>query len=299
MAPIRLLIGRIRTDQLPGLLILALVFVTALVAAAAPRLFNRVADDGLRYEIRQASVVERNLQLGRITRIEAAPGEGMAPVDEAEASVEAGLPDTVRSVISGDSTLARSIGYSILDRPSNRPGFLTMQFQDRLDEHVELVEGRMPTGEMGRVPAPDLPPASVPIPEDLEALTIEVAISTSTADELEAVVGDTLEMVPDSDDTLVGPFGFLEPVVAEIVGIYEVTDPDADYWVGDRSLHQPLRVPVGINTVLIYATGLASPDAYPGFLQTTYPMRYAFRYYVDPERMDAGMLDDLVTDLQR
>ncbi|HEX5041219.1 MAG TPA: ABC transporter permease, partial [Candidatus Limnocylindria bacterium] len=47
------------------------------------------------------------------------------------------------------------------------------------------------------------------------------------------------------------------------------------------------------------ATGLASPDAYPGFLQTTYPMRYAFRYYVDPERMDAGMLDDLVTDLQR
>jgi putative ABC transport system permease protein len=299
MAPIRLLIGRMRTDQLPGLLILALVFVTALVAAATPRLFNRVADDGLRYEVREATVVERNLQLGRITRIEAASAEGMGPVDDVEASVEADLPDTVRSVISDDSALAKSINYSILGRPSNRPGFLTMQFQDRLDEHVALVEGRMPSGEIGRVPAPDLPPASVPIPQDLEALTIEVAISTITAQELDASVGDTLEMVPDSNDTLVGPFGFLEPVTAQIVGIYEVTDPDADYWVGDRSLHQPLRVPVGINTVLIYATGLVSPDAYPGFLQTTYPMRYGFRYYVDPERMDAGMLDDLVTDLQQ
>ena len=299
MAPIRLLIARMRTDQLPGLLIIALVFATALVAAATPRLFNRVADDGLRYQVRQATVVERNLQLGRITRVEAAPGAAMAPVDAEEASVEEDLPDTVRSVISGDSTAAKSIVYSILDRPSNRPGFLTMQFQDRLDEHVELVEGRMPTGEIGHVPAPELPPASVPIPEDLQALTIEVAISRITAEELDASVGDTLAMVPDSNDTLVGPFGFLEPVMAEVVGIYEVTDPDADYWVGDRSLHQPLRVPVGINTVLIYATGLASPDAYPGFLQTSYPMRYAFRYYVDPERMDAGMLDELVTDLRR
>ena len=62
MAPIRLLIARIRTDQLPALLIIALVFATALVAAATPRLFNRVADDGLRYQVRQATVVERNLQ---------------------------------------------------------------------------------------------------------------------------------------------------------------------------------------------------------------------------------------------
>ena len=98
MAPIRLLIARMRTDQLPGLLIIALVFATALVAAATPRLFNRVADDGLRYQVRQATVVERNLQLGRITRVEAAPGAAMAPVDAEEASVEEDLPDTVRSV---------------------------------------------------------------------------------------------------------------------------------------------------------------------------------------------------------
>ena len=55
MAPIRLLIARMRTDQLPGLLIIALVFATALVAAATPRLFNRVADEGLRYQMREAT----------------------------------------------------------------------------------------------------------------------------------------------------------------------------------------------------------------------------------------------------
>jgi len=91
MAPFRLLIARLRVDQLPALLIIGLVFATALAAAATPRLFNRVADDGLRYEVREATVVERNLQLGRITRIEAAPGQAMAPVDSAEAGVEEDL----------------------------------------------------------------------------------------------------------------------------------------------------------------------------------------------------------------
>jgi len=98
---IRLLIGRLRTDRLPVLLIPILVLVTALIAAAAPLLFNRVADAGLRYEVAAASVVERNLQLGRITRIETAADSGMAEVAAVEESIQEALAASVRRVISG------------------------------------------------------------------------------------------------------------------------------------------------------------------------------------------------------
>jgi len=298
MTPIRLLIGRLRSDRLPAALIVLLVFVTSLAAAAAPRLFSLAADAGLRFEVAQAGAVERNLQLGRITRIDADEGQAMQPVQAVAASVEAALPDSVRRVIDGGATLAESVVYSALDRPPNRPGFVTLRFQGDLDGRVEIVEGRMPTGATRRVPAPDLPPASVPVPPDQESLVFEVALSTLTADQLEVGVGDAMDMVPDRDDPLVGAFGFPEPVRLEVVGLYEVTDPSADFWIGDRALHEPTLVPVGIDIVLVYATALLSPDAYPAAMELQWPMRYAFRYFVDPERLDAGMVEQLVTDLR-
>ncbi len=299
MAAIRLLVSRLRQDRLPGLLIIALVFVTALLAAAAPRLFNTAADAGLRYEVGEASVVERNLQLGRIDSIVAAPGEAMEPIAAVESEIEAGLPESVRRIISGDSMLAESVVYSVLDRPANRPGFITLQFQGDLGDEVRLVDGRMPTGETRRVPAPDLPPGSVPVPEDRQGLLFEVALSTVTAEELAVEIGDVMHVFPSQDDPLVGAFGFPEAVAAEVVGLIEVTDPDGDFWVGDRGLHEPNLVPVGINIVMVYGTALASPDAYPATNELGTPLRYSFRYYPDPERLDAGMVDRLVIDLQR
>ncbi|MDQ4005471.1 MAG: hypothetical protein M3135_04100, partial [Actinomycetota bacterium] len=299
MSALRLLLGRLRQDRLPALLIIVLVFVTALLAAAAPRLFTRTADAGLRFEVAQASVLERNLQLGRITRIQAAAGEGMAPIDEVEASIEEALPESVRRIVTGGSTLAKSISYAVLDRPATRPGFITLQFQDRLGDEVELVGGRMPSGETRRVPAPDLPPGSVPVPENRLGLLFEVALSTATAEELGVGIGDVMHMIPDQDDALVGAFGFPEAVAVEVVGLVEVTHPDADFWVGDRGLHEPSLEPVGINIVLVHATALASPDAYPAILELDAPLRYSFRYYPDPERLHAGMLDRLLVDLRR
>ncbi len=299
MAPIRLLVARLRQDRLPGLLLIVLVFVTALLAAAAPRLFNVAADAGLRYEIAQASVVERNLQLGRIFNITAVPGEGMGPIAEVENEIESGLPASVRRILSGGSMLAESVVYSVLDRPSTRPGFITLQFQGDLGDEVRLVDGRMPTGTTRRVPAPDLPPGSVPVPEDREGLLFEAALSTVTAEELDVGVGDVMHMFSSQDDPLVGAFGFPEAVAVEVVGLVEITDPGGDYWAGDRGLHEPTLVPVGIDIVLVYATALVSPDAYPATTQLGTPLRYSFRYYPDADLLDAGMVDELVVDLQR
>src|SRR5688500_1758266 len=158
MSAIRLLIARLRQDRLPVLLLAVLVFVTALIAALAPRLFNSVADAGLRYQVAQASVVERNLQLGRITRIETAADAGMSEVEAVEAQIESGLPPSVRSTISGGSVMAESIVWRIPDRVPERPGFMTLHFQGALDEEIRLVEGRMPTGLVEEIvvePPPD------------------------------------------------------------------------------------------------------------------------------------------------
>lgn len=298
MTPIRLLMGRLRTAHLPAVLLVVLVLVTAFMAAAAPRLFSIAADAGLRFQVADATSVQRNFQLGRVTSIPAAPGEGMAPVEAIEGDIESGLPAVVRGVLHDESLFAESVVYSVLDRPPARPGFVTLHFQDRLEGRVELVEGRMPSGETRRVPAPELPPASVPIPDDQTALVFEVALSTITAEELDVGVGDVMNMVPDRDDPLVGSFGFPEPVSVEVVGLFEVTDPEADFWVGDRSLHEPTLVPVGINIVLVYATALVSPEAYPAMGELQFPMRYGFRYYTDADQLHAGMLEELVTELE-
>lgn len=300
MSAIRLLVARLRTDHLPVVLIMLLVLATAFLAASAPRLFARAADAGLRYEVSRATPVERNLQLGRITDIDAAPGEAMSPVEEVESDIEDTLPASVRGILSGGSTAAESITWRVLDRPAERPGFLAFHAHGGLEEQIRLVEGRLPTGEVTQVPAPPPPPSSVPPPPGERAGPLfEVALSTTTADELGIGIGDRMDLVPDTDDPLVGAFGFPEPAAAEVVGLYEVIDPNADYWVGDYALDQPTLVPVGISVVLVYATALVSPDAYPALTELPWPMRYTFRYFVDPERLDAGMLDQLVTDLRR
>ena len=300
MSAIRLLVARLRTDHLPVVLIMLLVLATAFLAASAPRLFARAADAGLRSEVSRATPVERNLQLGRITDIDAAPGEAMGPVEEVEAGIAGTLPASVRGILSGGSIAAESITWRVLDRPAERPGFLTFQAQGGLEEHIRVVDGRMPTGEVTQVPAPPPPPSSVPPPPGERAGPLfEVALSTTTADELGIGIGDRMDLVPDTDDPLVGAFGFPEPAAAEVVGLYEVIDPDADFWVGDYGLDQPTLVPVGISVVLVYATALVSPDAYPALTEMSWPMRYTFRYFVEPERLDAGMLDQLATDLRR
>lgn len=299
MSAVRLLIGRLRQDRLSPVLLGMLVFASALLAAAAPRLFNRAADEGLRHEVRTASVIERNLQLGRITRIASARGEGMAPIDAVAEEVRAALPSTVRDILSGDTVTATSISYSVLGRPSTRPGFVTLAFQDRLDDEIRLLEGRMPTEATTRVPAPDLPPASIPIPEGREALVFEAALPVRAAEELGAGVGDRLHLIPDRDDTLVGSGWQPEAVAIDVVGIYEVLDPGGDVWVGFRGLHEPTLIPVGINVVEIHAHALLAPDAYPTLLQLSYPLRYAFRHTVDADALDAGMVGALSTDLRR
>ena len=299
MTVIRLLVARLRQDPMPSLLLAALVAATALLAASAPRLLNRAADAGLRHEVGAAAPVERNLQFGRITRIEAVPGAGMDPVSAVSGEIEAGLPASLTAAFHGRSMHAESVEWVIPDSPPIRPGFISLRVQDVAANEIRLVEGRKPTAESSTVEAPPPPPSSVPPDTPGEARLLEVMLSTRSAAELGVGVGDRLFLVTSADDPLVGPFGVPAQAAVDVVGLYELADPDGDYWLGDYALDQPTMVPVGLEIVEVHATALMPPAAYPNLLQFSYPLRYAFRFQVEPERLDAGGLDRLVVDLRR
>lgn len=296
MSAIRLLVGRMRTEALPALMLSLLVLATAFLAAATPRLFNGAADEGLRHEIADAPSAERNIQLGQITLTEFIPDAdaGMDEVERAGEVLEAELPDSVRRVLADDRSFAESIGWRVAESPLK---FVGLRFQGELDGDIRVVDGRMPSGETRQVPEPEGTEAGGG-PSD--GTLFEIALSSSTAEELDVVVGDQLELYPDPDDPLVGAFGFDATAVIEVVGIFEVIDPTANIWFDDQALHRPTLIPLGIDTVLVYGTALASPDAFPALLGYGLPARYTWRHYVDPELMDGGRaLDQLVTDLRR
>ena len=61
------LLRRLRVEIGIALLIVGLVAATSLVFSAAPRLLDRVSDDGLRHEIETSGPVQRNLQLSTVS----------------------------------------------------------------------------------------------------------------------------------------------------------------------------------------------------------------------------------------
>ena len=293
MRAIGFLLNRYRAEIGPMLVLAVVVAVTAFLAAAGPRLFNRVADDGLRHDVGRAEAIERNLELGQIGFLSG--GSGLASVADAGARLEAELPESVRALIAGRTHHAESASWSVQDPAREQPTFLRFRFADGVDERITYVEGRPPTGETTTIPGQrgTLPGE----PED--ATVFEVGLSTQIAEELGVALGDRMELVPDTEDALVGQFSSPVRAAADVVGLYTLDDPDDEYWMNDPSLELPTVVIVNPNLRLLYGTALLSADAYPELIGNGLPARYAWRLFIDPDRLDAGRLDELTADLRQ
>ncbi|HEX6473800.1 MAG TPA: hypothetical protein VF114_01775, partial [Candidatus Limnocylindria bacterium] len=61
------LLRRLRVEIGIALLIVGLVAATSLVFSSAPRLLDRISDEGLRHEVATAGPVQRNLQLSTVS----------------------------------------------------------------------------------------------------------------------------------------------------------------------------------------------------------------------------------------
>ena len=83
-----------------------------------------------------------------------------------------------------------------------------------------------------------------------------------------------------------------------MVGIFSIVDPDAEVWFADRSLQRP-DIGGSDEFPIAYATGLVAPEAYADITTTELPFRFAWRFFVAPERADVAQLATVVPDLRR
>ena len=293
MAWLTMALRRLRDDRVAAAGLVVLVAVTGFVFAVAPRLFVREADRALRDEVAATPASVRNLQLIQERRIGQASGDPLRGVDQAGADLESQIPPAVRALIvdrtyTADTPRWRTTG-------STTASLVTMRVQQGIDDRIVYRSGSAPTGRLDPVP---LEPGTT---SKNATIAYEVALSTATADAMGVKPGDFVPLVLDATDPLAR--GRSDRAAVKVVGIFDVQDPTAPYWSDDTSVQQPGSVELSANYVLVNAIALLSPDAYPELMSATdasaLPLRYSWRYFVDPDRLASGGVDAVQVGLRR
>ena len=129
----------------------------------------------------------------------------------------------------------------------------------------------------------------------VDTTMVEVALSSETARSLQVKIGDRPVLVPAASRH--------GAVVANIVGVFEVTDPSDPGWFSDTSLTTPFREQVVEDLFIFHAVGLLSPQAY-GTLVADFsigeaPLRYRWRLPVEPSKAASVDVEGVVLDLAR
>jgi putative ABC transport system permease protein len=288
---------RLRDERLTALGLVALVLVTAFLAAAAPRLLDRVADDALLATIKDAHPANSNVQLIREDRYHLT-GQGLfGQVTSIQGEVHELLPAPLAALVSEQAWTIETGRWRMAEIEGD-PAFMRLRIQPDAAERISLVDGRWPTGETGEIEDP----LSVNEPAVRHLTVFEVAVAAPAAERLSLELGQIVTLPADTTDPLVGRNDELR-IAAQIVGTYEVNDEDDPWWLGSTDLAQPTIRFAGGDNFNIDVTGLLAPEAYPAYMLETAllhaPLRYTFRNYVDPVRLDASHVDALLPELRR
>jgi putative ABC transport system permease protein len=291
------LLRRLRSEVGVVALLVALVALTSFLFAGAPRLLNLVADAALVDQLRNAPVVERNLELSSTS---AAPfnGEPLSEVDQLGGAYQRAFPESVRRLIAERRLSITSPRFVIADPPRYHT-VVTMRYQDGLDGEIRLVAGRLPASNGERLPIATVEFGQDPAPLPATPARIEVAISDGTAALIGVDIGTTLGASLDGTDPTLRSF-VIRPVAVEfkVVGIFALVDPEADIWYANRGLERPDIFGTEEDPIA-YATGLIAPEAYPDVAASGLPFQFAWRYFIAPDRADVGQLETIVPELRR
>ena len=325
----RLFLRRLRLEPGPPLTMLALLGITCFLFAALPRLGNTVADDGLRYTVRNSPTASRNVRVLDRERLPVADGAApLATVANAAERSRQALPPSLRDLAVDSTFVVRSPQYffqpdvegavqSLLPvgpGAGTVPGLyrhLTVAVHSDIGSRIRLVAGRMPAGTDERRTTRVSRPVFAATPGEFTFVSwsktvpvLEVALSTATARQLRLGVGDRGFFVPEpqSRDPAVQqvPVREAQPLALHVVGLFTVTDPEASFWFGDASLGTPnVQRSQDADRTDVYAHALVSEDQYADMLAATRPilLTYEFRHFLDPDRFDAGRLAGLSDDV--
>ncbi len=299
MAWLRTSLSRLRDTPAPTLGLALLTLATAFVCASLPRVLARDEDDVLRADVRAAPFSVRNLQLTQAARIGASADGGLGVVQATGDGLQEGLPGPVRTLVVARQTVVDTPRFTA----SNRKLDLTtvrLRFQPGAEERVRLVDGRLPTSASRAVARPG---GGEPL------VAVEVALPVASARVLQAAVGDTLLLAVDGTDPLSLVVRGARAIDAggsmaiDIVGTYEVADEADTFWYGDTSLARPTIRSLSSVTQAQDATALAAPAAYRSAVgladRVGFGIRYTWRSLIDPGRLDAAGLGDVIAGLRR
>jgi putative ABC transport system permease protein len=298
LAAITLALRRFRDGRVAVMGLAGLVLVTAVCAAAAPRLLDRLADDALRGEVTAASPFQRNVQLIQERRYDADENgdDPLARVAQTGVKLEEEIPAAVRALFRDRSYIVEGIRWAVIEETTD-PGFVRLRIQEAAEEHVRYVEGRPPTDATREMTVTE-----PTLEEDITFEVVEVALSQEALERIGLAVGDTWMLRPDEADRLVGRGGGPQPGAVDVVGAFEAIDEDEEYWLDDTALIRPTIRTVGDNDN-VDMTALVAPEAYAALLRSTErnhpPYRYTWRFFVDPPRLEAERLAPLVRELRR
>jgi putative ABC transport system permease protein len=270
-------------------LAILVVAITAFLVTLAPLWFGHATDDALRTRLAAATEAQRGLEFELRGSLAPSPEAPLGAVEAQADALTAELPASLRGALGAPAALVDSGEFLVPDapRPILRVG---LRIED-VAEGIRFVSGRPPTGRTATVELPDHP-------EWGGVVVFEVALSSGTAAEVGLAVGDRIAMVPGTNR-----LGFL---AIEVVGIFDVVDPADGRWFADPTLATAIEERVSAEVTIYHATALLAPSAYPalvghggGFMPVHPDLRYRWRYRLDPDRIPADKVADVMVDLAR
>jgi putative ABC transport system permease protein len=285
-----LLLRRWRAEGGVLVVLWVLVAATALVFAAAPRLFDRVADDGLGYALRSATPAQRDLTLADTDSIPPGPDGGVATLRAYGDRQEQAFPAAVEDQVTGRSLRFTTVRLLVANPPI-APTHLALRYQDGVTAATRLVAGRWPV-DRGLPLRPASPDESSP------PAIVEVAFSKAEADQIGVSVGDHFAVSVDGSDPLVSARRIeIAPAVVVVVGLFEPIDPASDTWAGDSSLLEA-SVSGSEENPVYFATAFVAAQAYRSLWSSSLPFRYEWHFQVGA-RLDADHVAGLRDGLRR
>jgi len=255
---------RLRTAPGAAAALALLVLVTAFLAAAVPRVWDRYQDAGLLRAVERATPARTT-----VTVTTPQPGLELSAAARAEALRPPALHDQYTKVLQAvgrplvtdpdqssygvRTTDAITVHDPWIPRPSGLPAQIHLVAQSALGEHATVRTGRLPRADA---------------PVTAASVRVEAAVTEETARNLHMKVGSVVHV----------PAVSRAPLEVRITGIVAPRTPDGAYWSTEPLLRTPAlaRAPSAGGDPLYYwlAALLLPPEAAPALLATSgHPVR--------------------------
>ena len=274
------------------LAVLAVVALTAFLATAAPLWFVKSTQAALPALLGTVSAGRSGLEFEQAGQIQPPTTDGTAAADPLDAVAAAGaklqaeLPGSLVRIVEPQVDVIDGQELLAID-PPQRITSVTFRIEPAIGDAIHYYAGREPTGRIGVLVRPfrDQPEFDWPV--------YEIALSRTTAATLNVGLGDEFVLVPGKNQAAY--------VGAQVVGLFDVPDPNDPRWFGDSTLDMPGVQQLSQELFQYHAVGLLSPSVYPRLVgdPSESGLRYRWRFPLDLHALASVGIEQLTLDLAK